>query len=131
MTEEERNYFDAVLEEVLAEAPRVVKQLVERVAIVVEDYPSDRMMRNLGIRHRAHLCGLFSGIPLGEKSVEHSGIPSDTVHLFREGIFHQAADHWRRVSEENLHEQIRVTLWHELGHLNGLDEEELDELGYG
>ena len=59
-----------------------------------------------------------------------SGILSEAIYLFREGIFNLAADRRGRIDEEELREQIRVTILHELGHHHGLDEDDLAELGY-
>lgn len=95
------------------------------------------------------LLGLHSGIALTERSVEHSGVLPPTIHIFREGVVLLAgsgADGWggwidgrpaEQQSEEALDaedaifEEIRITLLHELGHHFGLDEDDLDRLGYG
>jgi predicted Zn-dependent protease with MMP-like domain len=88
------------------------------------------MMQRLHLRDRRQLCGLYTGIPLGQRSVEHSGVLSDAVHLFREGILALATDRRGRVSERELRRQIRITVLHELGHLHGMSEAELNALGY-
>jgi predicted Zn-dependent protease with MMP-like domain len=125
-----RDYFDEHLEAVLAELPRQVTDLLNETPLVVEDYPSREIMRRMGIRHRGDLCGLYTGIPLTQRSIEHSGVLSDVIHLFREGVLNLATDARGRIDEPELRRQIRITILHELGHLHGLDEEELEELGY-
>jgi predicted Zn-dependent protease with MMP-like domain len=133
MTPLNRQRFDELLEEVLAELPETVIRLLDEVPLVVEDYPSEKVVQGMGLRHRGELCGLYSGIPLIERSVEQSGQLSDCVTLFREGILHAARhdDPAGRLRKECVREQIRITILHELGHHHGLDEDELDELGYG
>jgi predicted Zn-dependent protease with MMP-like domain len=76
------------------------------------------------------LCGLYTGIPITERSVEHSGTLPDVVTIYREGILDAARDRYGRVRGERLRREIRITLLHEIGHHHGLDEDELRELGY-
>jgi len=100
------------------------------VPMYVEDYPSPQVLRKTGVRRREHLCGLYTGVPLTDRSVDHSGILSDVIQIFREGVFNLASDHDGNVDEEELRRQIRITILHELGHHHGLGEEELEALGY-
>ncbi len=126
-----RELFDAQLELVLAELPAQVQELIDKVPMVVEDYPSPEVMERMGIRNRGTLMGLYTGIPLTKRSVEQSGVPSDVVHIYREGIFHEARSRDGRVKEASLRKQIRKTILHEYGHHHGLTERDLRELGYG
>ncbi len=82
------------------------------------------------------LCGLHTGIALTERSVERPD-SSDVIHLFREGIVDTAGG-WEEASDEEgeyggearIREEIRVTILHEIGHHFGLDEGDLERLGY-
>ena len=120
-----------MLEEVLAELPPQVHDLIEKVPLHVEDYPSQEVMARTGVRRRGRLCGLYTGIPLGHRSIEHSGTLPDVVTIYREGILSASADARGHVSKERLRREIRITILHELGHHHGLSEAELRELGYG
>ena len=126
-----RHRFDEQLEHVLAELPSVVHELIDKVPLHVEDYPSARVMAETGMRCREALCGLYTGIPLTKRSVEHSGTLPDVVTIYREGILAAATDRLGRVRIARLRREIRVTILHELAHHHGLDERELRELGYG
>ena len=126
-----RDYFDQHLDEVLAQLPPQVHRLLDDVTMYVEDHPSREVMQQMGITHRRHLCGLYSGIPLGSRSIEQSGVLSDAVHIYREGVLALASDRRGRVDEEELRRQIRVTVLHELGHHFGMTEKDLQDLGYG
>jgi len=126
-----RAQFDLQLEQLLPELPPPVQQLLGEVPLVVEDYPSREVMRRTGVRHRGALCGLYTGIPLTKRSVEDSGVPSDVIHIFRDGILYLARSPDGTIDPAELREQIRVTILHELGHHHGLTESELSELGYG
>ena len=130
MDAKRRRYFDQQLEAVLAAVPQQVRDLLDQVPLYVEDHPSKRMMRQLQVRHRDQLCGLYTGIPLTERSINHSGVLSDAIYLFREGVWASAMDEAGDVDQQELHRQIRITVLHELAHHHGLDEDELRELGY-
>lgn len=131
MTQDERDYFDRQLDKVMERMPPQVHQLLEKVPMFVEDHPSREVMQRMGIRRRDQLCGLYTGIPLTDRSVMHSGVLSDVIHIYREGILSMVVDAFGRIDERALREQIRITVLHELGHHHGLDEDDLDELGYG
>jgi predicted Zn-dependent protease with MMP-like domain len=126
-----RQLFDSELETVLAEAPQQVRDLLDKVPLVVEDYPSRAVMRRTRVRRRSALCGLYTGIPLIHRSVEQWGVPSDVIHIYREGILSLSRKRDGAISLPKLRRQIRVTILHELGHHHGMTERELGELGYG
>jgi len=126
-----REFFDEQLERVLPELPQQVQNFMNDVPLVVEDYPAPEIMRRMRVRHRSALCGLYTGIPLIERSVNHSGVPSDVIHIYRQGILSQARALGGGIDEEELRKQIRFTILHEYGHHVGLTERDLRDLGYG
>jgi len=126
-----RRRFDEQLDRVLERMPPLIHELIEKVPLHVEDYPSDEVMDRLDVEYIDDLCGLYTGIPIGEKSVTHSGTLPDVVTIYREGILSAAADRQGRINIHRLREQIRITILHELAHYHGLSEEELKRMGYG
>ncbi|PQO42517.1 metallopeptidase family protein [Blastopirellula marina] len=131
MDDQTRENFDLHLEQVLAKLPQNIATLLNKVPMIVEDYPSDALVRQLGLRNRRQLCGLYTGIPLTKRSIEGPAVPSDAIQIFREGILGQTHYVAGRVTTEALQEQIRITILHELGHHFGMTEEDLQEIGYG
>lgn len=130
MNEDSRRAFDERLEAVLKRMPAAVHQLLDQVPLHVEDHPPPRVLEQFGVpRHQ--LCGLYTGVPLSERSVTLSGNAPDVVTIYREGILNMARGRMGRVDEAELEEQIRITLLHELGHYHGFDEDDLEALGYG
>jgi predicted Zn-dependent protease with MMP-like domain len=109
----------------------MVHELIEKVPLHVEDHPSAEVMAKTRVRYRDQLCGLYTGIPLNKRSIQHSGTLPDVVTIYREGILEAARDARGRVHADRLREQIRITVLHELAHHHGLTEAELRELGYG
>jgi len=149
MENAERERFDALMEEAMESLPPRLKKLVGEVPVIVDDRPEGALLKSLlvefGIDERdtaevedfaATLCGLHSGIPATEKSVESpSTIPED-IHIFRAGIIDLAGG-WDPQEDETdedvdaaVYEEIMITLLHEIGHHFGLDEDQLAELGY-
>ena len=145
MDQSERDRFDALFEEALETLPEGLHALLEECPVVLLDRPDETMLHGLGInpasedgqRAAEEICGLHTGIADTERSVEHSGEVPSVIHLFREGIIAFAGG-WepREPAEAELggqdavYEEILVTLLHEIGHQFGLDEEDLERLGY-
>ena len=71
------------------------------------------------------LLGLYEGIPLTERSVEDSGVLPDVIYVFRQPHLDMALD------REELIFEIETTLVHEIAHYFGIDDDHLDEIGWG
>lgn len=132
LSDADRDLFDTLLEMHLAALPERLALFLEEVPLVVEDRPSRELLNEMDMNDGHDLCGLHSGVPLTDRSVEdHPTIP-DQIMLFREPIFEMSrlAGRSRRARRDELDRQIRITLLHELGHHLGLDEDQLEALGY-
>jgi predicted Zn-dependent protease with MMP-like domain len=97
---------------------------MEEVSVEVRDKPTARQMKDRRLRHGDLLLGLYVGRPRTIRSVEDSGAMPDVIYIFQQSIEEVAN------SEEQLLRQVRVTVLHEIGHHFGMDEDDLDELGY-
>ncbi|MEM7682054.1 MAG: metallopeptidase family protein [Planctomycetota bacterium] len=128
-----RQLFDGLLEQELADLPPQYLELMEEVPLIVEDEPGPRLLEDMGMGPDDDLCGLHWGVPLTERSVE--GVPDapDRMMLFRGPIIRLADFSLKNPSPEDhaeLRRQVHITLLHELGHHLGLDEDDLEALGY-
>lgn len=97
-----------------------------RVDVIVDDLPPDALIfEETPPLDPEQLLGLFVGVPLDQQSSFSAGgeLPP-RIHLFKRNLERYAS------SPDDLAEQIRVTLYHELGHYLGMDEEDLEESGY-
>lgn len=139
MNESDRMRFDAIFEQVLDELPPALHDLIERTPLILEDDPDPQLLKELGLDAEDDLlCGLHTGTPLTERSVEADHHP-EYIHLFRRGIIELAGgwepwiddDGTQMGGDEAVREQIYITLLHEIGHHYGLDEQQLEEYGYG
>ena len=143
-----RNRFDTLLEEVLEHLPARLRALLDEVPLIVDDRPDAALARELyaELGHEegetveefaSTLCGLHTGVALTERSVQQSGDVPDHIRIFREGIVNVAGG-WEPQENETaaevddaVYEEIQITVLHEIGHHFGLDERQLEELGYG
>ena len=105
--------FEDHVRAALDELPPDLASALTNVAVVVEDEnPED-----------PDLFGLYHGVPLPERG-DMAGLPPDTISIYRVPLEDSFPD------PEELREEIRVTVLHELAHHFGLDEDRLAELGY-
>lgn len=138
MTRRERERFDELFEEVLDGLPLGLHELLDEAPVILDDRPTKKLLRELGMDpDEDDLCGLHTGVPLTQRTVQDSGQLPDVIHLFREGIIEHAGGWKEGVDEEGpyggedrIREEIRITLLHEIGHHFGLDEDDLARLGY-
>jgi predicted Zn-dependent protease with MMP-like domain len=116
--------FEAVVEEALAELPEPVRRWLSNVAVTVEDLPDAEELLSSEPPHSPSILGIFRGSPLGDKASMDpwSHFPS-SIALFQRNLERMARD------EEELRDEIRITLLHEVGHFLGLDEDRLRDLG--
>jgi len=127
LSPQHRRRFDTILDQLVDELPDHLHALLEEVPLIVEDEPSDDILDDMDIDSAdTDLCGLHWGVPLTKRSVEQSAGFPDQMMLFRGPIL-RVAGHKRM----ELERQIRITLLHEIGHHFGLDEDDLEKLGYG
>ena len=125
-----RRRFDDELKWVMQRLPPQVHELFEQIPLNVEDYPSKEVLKITGVQYMDELCGLFTGIPIGERGPYPPDALPEVVTIYREGILKASSDRQGRIATEHLRHQIRITILHELGHYHGLSESHLRELGY-
>jgi predicted Zn-dependent protease with MMP-like domain len=116
--------FDRALRKALSGLPPVFREALDNVAVVVEKWPPDWLLDELGIPPEDTLYGFYHGIPLPERSIQDSGNLPDKISIYRGPLEEDFPD------REELCREIRVTLLHEIGHYFGMDEEDLSRLGY-
>lgn len=83
-----------------------------------------KMLREMDIPSGEDIFGIFEGVPLIERSVTSPPLFPDTILLFQEPL--EAACE----TDEEIEEEIEITVVHEVAHFLGMSEERLAELGY-
>jgi predicted Zn-dependent protease with MMP-like domain len=102
--------------------PAAFRAHLDRVAVTVEDLPSEAILRDTDPPLDPELLGLFVGHALTESALDGAGELPPRILLFQRNLERFASD------PQELRDEIAVTLYHELGHYLGLDEDDLDAL---
>lgn len=111
--------FEELVARALDGLPEEFADLLDNVAVVVEEEPTDEELESVGLEPEIDdLFGLYQGIPLSERDTFYDALP-DRVVIYRGPIL-RACTSRREVVRE-----IRDTVVHELGHHFGLDEEDM------
>jgi predicted Zn-dependent protease with MMP-like domain len=107
--------FESVVDDVLESLPAWVIAQLDNLYIVVEERPEP---------DRGDILGLYEGVSLPERSADYWGALPDRITVYRQP--HLEMD----LSDEELRDEIRHTVLHEVAHHLGIDDERLDELGW-
>ncbi len=110
-----REQFEDLVGEALDGIPAGLMALVNNVVIVVEDEPP---------ADEPGILGLYSGIPLTERDSGYAGALPDRITIFRNPILEMCRD------LDEVIEEVRITVVHEVAHHFGIDDDRLHELGY-
>ena len=115
--------IEAIARAALAGLPEPFAAHLGGIVLKVEEMADEELLAAMGIEHPLDLTGLYEGIPLSERSVEHSGTLPDRVRLFRRAIL----DEWVE-DGESLEHLVRHVLIHEVGHHFGLSDDDMHAL---
>ena len=116
-----REDFESLAEAALASLPSKFGERLKNISIVVENYPTRADVADVGVA-RHQLLGLFQGGGYSGKNLVYAAASlPDRVVLYQKNIERYCA------TKEELGEEIRKTLLHEIGHYFGMSEAELEE----
>jgi predicted Zn-dependent protease with MMP-like domain len=114
----DREKFEALVEEAIAGLPKKFKDLLENVAVIVEDSPP----RRRSSAARGTLLGLYHGVPLQHRGPYYGNVPPDVIIIFKSAIEAISS------SDEEVRVRVREVVRHEIGHYFGLSEKELRDI---
>ena len=114
--------FEQLVERALDGLPDHVRPLLENVAIVIDDEPTDEQLRLNGLGPDDVLYGLYEGTPAVEYGADLVPYPNK-ITLFRLPLEADFAD------PDELAAEVRRTVLHELAHHAGFGDERLHSLG--
>jgi predicted Zn-dependent protease with MMP-like domain len=117
--------FAKLVERAMAELPAPFAEYLEEIAVEIRDRPSRKQLAEVGLKDDELLLGLYHGRPRTERSVLDGPLMPDVIYIFQEDV-ELVSD-----GEQQLVDEVRTTVLHEIGHHFGMDEDDLDELGYG
>ncbi len=114
-------HFQNLINKALETLPGEHVKNIDNVAILYEEEPTPEQRQQLMLRNDETLLGLYEGTPLSKRQGMDRLFP-DRITLFKSPLCS------RNDSEGALLEDIRHTLWHEIGHYYGLDHDRIAEL---
>lgn len=114
--------FESMVGQAIDALPKKYASRLKNVAFVVEDEPTAEQRQKLHL-HEGHLLfGLYEGIPQTARGNNYNLVLPDKITIFKLPI--EAVSRNR----EELEEQIRYTVWHEVAHHFGLDHGQISRL---
>ena len=116
----DRAAFERIVDGVLDDLPDWVLDQIDNLHVVVQDYPTAAQAEN-----GANLLGLYEGVTKLDRGNDYFAAAPDRITIFRAMHLSDAR------SADDLEEQIRRTVLHELGHHLGIDDDRLHEIGWG
>ncbi len=104
------------------ELPQKYIKGLDNVAIVYADDPDEYQRVKAELKENSLLFGLYEGIPLTKRGMNYTFVLPDKITLFKNPILYVSH------TPEELFEQIKRTLWHEIAHYYGLGHNRIHEL---
>ncbi len=108
-----RERFEQLVGRALDEIPDDLWDRMDNVVVTVVERPPE-----------PGLLGLYEGIPLTERDGGYPGVAPDNISIYRSSLLDMCED------EDEIVEQVRITVIHEIAHHFGIDDDRLDELGW-
>ena len=108
--------FDRLVDDALDQIPESLATLVQNLVVLVEDEPPPE--------EPSDLLGLYDGVALTERDSGYAGALPDRIFVYRLPLL----DHCD--TEDQLVDEVRITVLHEVAHHFGIDDARLHELGW-
>lgn len=115
MIEMPRERFEELVSDALDSVPAELLAMVDNCVVLVDDEPPPE---------DPDLLGLYEGIALTERDSTYTLVPPDRILVYRGPLTRLCA------TEEEVVEEVRITVVHEIAHHFGIDDDRLHELGY-
>jgi predicted Zn-dependent protease with MMP-like domain len=118
----DRERFRALVAAALDALPEEFRARIQNVAVVVENFPAEIGPPESVPENQDLLMGIYEGTPLTERSSQHVADGPDRVVLYQRNI--EAVCE----TDDEIREEVRLTVLHELGHYFGLEEDDLADV---
>jgi predicted Zn-dependent protease with MMP-like domain len=114
--------FEEMVNKALDHIPKLYQDNLNNVAITIADEPTPEQRLKLKLRCDQTLFGLYEGIPLTQRGAGYNLVLPDRITIFKLPMVNVVN------STDELAEQVRHTLWHEIAHYYGLNHDQIHKL---
>ena len=118
----EREKFEKLTEEAMAQIPKKFKKFIENLAVIVEEKPSREIFEKTGSTPLSSILGHYHGVPLKHRGPYYGNIPPDVIVIYQKPIESICS------TDEQIKKKVREVVFHEIGHYFGLSDKELREI---
>jgi len=118
----EREKFEKLAEEALAQIPKKFKKFIDNLAVIVEEKPSKEIFEKTGTSALSSILGHYHGVPFKHRGPYYGNIPPDVIVIYQRPIENICS------TEEEIKKKVREVVFHEIGHYFGLSDKELKEI---
>ncbi len=115
--------FATLVQQALDSLPEDIRQKLDNVAVVIQDYPTRDQLRRARLPPGMTLFGLYEGIPLTQRTGGYTMVAPDKITIFRRPILAACR------SAEQVRERVAHTVTHEIAHHFGISDEHLRRIG--
>jgi len=119
----ERKRFERLVRQALDSLPEDFRAHLDNVAVVIEDRPPAEL-ESADDAEDGPLLGLYEGHPLTERSFDYALALPDKITIFQSNVESVCS------TDDEIRDEVRVTVLHEIAHHFGIDDDRLDELDY-
>lgn len=124
-----QDQFETLVGEALDALPPFFQQQMDNVVILIELWPSRRTLNEMGLSPGETILGLYSGVPLTERTHAYNLVAPDAITLYQGPIEQVASDRTDGSYVDRVRDEIRHTVIHEIAHHFGISDDRLHELG--
>lgn len=118
----DRERFQRLVAKAVDSLPEGFRTKLENVAVVVEDWPTQGQLAEVGLKHRQTLLGLYQGVPLTKRGIHYGLVPPDKITIFQRPIEAKCSHDAQIIAE------IQRVVRHEIAHHFGIGDARLKQL---
>lgn len=118
----QREKFEKIVEEALAALPKIFKDRLNNISIIVEENPSREAYERLGGSPFNLILGHYHGVPYKHRGPFYGNVPPDVITIYQKPIEKICS------TEAEIKQKIRDVVKHEIAHYFGFDDDELKKI---
>jgi predicted Zn-dependent protease with MMP-like domain len=115
--------FERLVAEALDDLPESIREKLDNVDVVIDDWPDPVTLQRAGVRHPTQLLGFYHGVPHTKRGHGYGLVLPDKITIYRRPI------EMRARTPEAARAIVRRVVRHEIAHHFGIDDDRLREIG--